>query len=439
MGDEQQMTFNFSDGGMMDDGMNVEPTTGNEIPPGSTAEEVADTVDAKLSVGEYVLPADVVQYYGLEKIEKMVQKAKQGLGEMEQNDRIKAPGDEEDLPFDDEELMSEDGSEDDGEEMAFAAGGFLGGPNSGIQMVDYTGPGGDTISVMFVNGLPVQQVPAGYVPAGQANPNAAPVFQSSRSNAEATSGMIPSKSDNRDDGRTGLDKKRTTPSMWDIEDFENYLDQETVTKVMSGALGLANPLIGGAIARGYRMTGQEALKEIDRRLELPDLDEQSKTRLEAVRKQYEDMNSDSGGSGLMGGLLPEGGLLGGLMRGENPFEGITNMFAPKAQTPAAPATVNTGSSAPRSTSTARATTNRSTSTQDERNNDLRPKTGTTTVKSGASVTNLPSGQRTATSRGKTTALSSKSQQSNPGGYDSDKGSWGVGPMAEGGFVTRRKK
>ena len=41
----------------------IDPVSGNPIPPGSTAENVRDNIDIKVSGGEYIIPADVVQYY----------------------------------------------------------------------------------------------------------------------------------------------------------------------------------------------------------------------------------------------------------------------------------------------------------------------------------------------------------------------------------------
>ena len=426
VGDEQ-MKFTFmNDGGMMDDGMEVEPTTGNEIPPGSTAEEVADTVDAKLSVGEYVLPADVVQYYGLQKIEAMVKKAKEGLGELEANDRIKGPGDEEDLPFGEDELEYD---EDDSEEMAFATGGFLGGVNSGVQMMEYAGPSGDTIQIMFVNGMPVQQIPAGYAPVveGQGKPT----FKSTRANSPQ--GLIPTGESSKDRGpRAGMNPERTDPTKWDTEDFEQYIDQGFVTNLIGGAMTLANPLMGSMVRKGYQATGQKALEEIDRRLADAELDAASRERLTTIRSQYEKMNDERGG--VLGGLFPEGGVMGALMDGKNPFEGLTNLFsAPKtnSQTTNAPSPTQsaaTGSS-PRRTSTSGVDSGFTPATKPA------PKPQQT----GNKVTTLPSGTRVATSGNKNTKLQSKTQQANPGGFDKDKESWGVGPMAEGGFVTRRKK
>ena len=75
-------------GGLKDDGMKVDPVSGNQIPPGSMAKEVRDDIPAQLSEGEYVVPADVVQYYGVKHFENLRNKAKGGLAKMEQDGRI---------------------------------------------------------------------------------------------------------------------------------------------------------------------------------------------------------------------------------------------------------------------------------------------------------------------------------------------------------------
>ena len=69
----------FDQGGLKDEGGTVDPVSGNEVPVGSNKEEVRDDIDAKLSEGEFVFPADVVRYIGLEKLMMMRQEAKQGL------------------------------------------------------------------------------------------------------------------------------------------------------------------------------------------------------------------------------------------------------------------------------------------------------------------------------------------------------------------------
>ena len=86
--EQMQMAFMFEEGGIADDGMNVDPVSGNEIPPGSLAKEVRDDVPAQLSEGEYVVPADVVRYYGVKFFEDLRSEAKNGLMDMEANGRI---------------------------------------------------------------------------------------------------------------------------------------------------------------------------------------------------------------------------------------------------------------------------------------------------------------------------------------------------------------
>ena len=86
--ESRQMEMLFQEGGIADDGTTVDPVSGNEVPPGSMAEEVRDDVPAQLSEGEYVVPADVVRFYGVRFFEDLRGQAKQGLMDMERNGRI---------------------------------------------------------------------------------------------------------------------------------------------------------------------------------------------------------------------------------------------------------------------------------------------------------------------------------------------------------------
>ena len=83
----RQMSM-FEEGGIADDGMDRDPVSGNEIPSGSLASEVRDDIPAQLSEGEYVVPADVVRYFGVRVFEEMRNEAKMGLQSMEQDGRI---------------------------------------------------------------------------------------------------------------------------------------------------------------------------------------------------------------------------------------------------------------------------------------------------------------------------------------------------------------
>ena len=57
----------------------VDPVSGNDVPPGSLPEEVRDDIPARLSEGEYVVPADVVRYYGVRVFEDLRSSSKNGL------------------------------------------------------------------------------------------------------------------------------------------------------------------------------------------------------------------------------------------------------------------------------------------------------------------------------------------------------------------------
>ena len=106
----------FQEGGLEQDGGTVDPVSGNEVPVGSSQEEVRDDIDAKLSEGEFVFPADVVRYIGLEKLMQLRQEAKAGLkkmeamGQMGNSEEATLP---DDIPFSPEDITVED---DDGNE-----------------------------------------------------------------------------------------------------------------------------------------------------------------------------------------------------------------------------------------------------------------------------------------------------------------------------------
>tara|TARA_E500000178_G_C17014513_1_gene752224 strand:- start:9 stop:2366 length:2358 start_codon:yes stop_codon:yes gene_type:complete len=85
---EEQMELFGGMGGLKDDGMNRDPISGNEVPSGSMAEEVRDDIPAQLSDGEYVVPADVVRFFGVKFFEDLRMQAKMGLAQMEKSGRI---------------------------------------------------------------------------------------------------------------------------------------------------------------------------------------------------------------------------------------------------------------------------------------------------------------------------------------------------------------
>jgi len=83
---EEQMAMNFGD--VPDNTVGVDPVSGNEIPLGSTAENVRDDIPAQLSEGEIVVPADVVRFHGVKLFEDLRAAAKMGYAQMNEDGRI---------------------------------------------------------------------------------------------------------------------------------------------------------------------------------------------------------------------------------------------------------------------------------------------------------------------------------------------------------------
>jgi len=127
----------FDEGGLMQEGGTVDPVSGNDVPVGSTQEEVRDDIPAQLSEGEFVMPADVVRYHGLDKMMALRDEAKMGLqrmddmGQMGNSEEAIIP---DGVPFGMDDLEIED----DGEPQEFNLGGVVQAPGTGIG--GYTAP-----------------------------------------------------------------------------------------------------------------------------------------------------------------------------------------------------------------------------------------------------------------------------------------------------------
>ena len=206
----------YAEGGFLDDGAAVDPISGNEVPAGSLAEEVRDDVPAQLSEGEFVVPADVVRFIGLEKLMQMRDQAKSGLAQMESEGQMGGSPAPMQSEMDDATEMDAliDGmdSEDfDGAVQAFAEGGsvlpsfmnyfsrdadpdqiekdaaaakasttnempsyatYMGqefNENTTIEYTKYTNEAGDVITVKTLKGKPLEEVPEGYYVVGSEN------------------------------------------------------------------------------------------------------------------------------------------------------------------------------------------------------------------------------------------------------------------------------
>ena len=103
----QQMEM-FKKGGLKDEGGTKDPVSGNDVPSGSLKEEVRDDIDAKLSPGEFVFPADVTRFLGLRFLMKLRDEAKAGLQRMEDMGQMGNSDEavlDEDVPFEPSDLI----------------------------------------------------------------------------------------------------------------------------------------------------------------------------------------------------------------------------------------------------------------------------------------------------------------------------------------------
>jgi hypothetical protein len=198
-------------GGIMQEGGTVDEASGNEVPPGSLKEEVRDDVDAKLSVGEYVFPADVTRYYGLAKLEEMRKEAQANLKQMENGGRMgnsEQVSEEASDEYDDKEFsgaVDQAMQEQDGEN-GYAEGGMVksydvGGavtydpavsketykraPLKGFEMIPMSDDKGNTIYIPFINGKPQLNIPPGFAIRAAAPKAETPVTDSTTPTAPA--------------------------------------------------------------------------------------------------------------------------------------------------------------------------------------------------------------------------------------------------------------
>lgn len=311
---EDQMEMNFGIRG-------VDPISGNEVPTGSLPEEVRDDIPAQLSEGEYVVPADVVRYYGVKFFEDLRIQAKMGFDEMEANGRIGGDPieDELELSMDDIEVVQ---SMDDGgmaekkepkfknryekimyylsqllkekekeekklkgksiaEQINFGGkydeggtvfydkkGGFdmseAGTVPTGVTTTSafeartYMNAEGHKIVIMFLNGEPITPIPDGYFPVGDT------VTTTPERQPEASSG-----------GGGGSVAPAPTPI--------NYkeLSLEELKEMVNGQKSMASKMIGATVIGKIAMWDQtrRTKAEIERRLTDPATTEVDKMRL----------------------------------------------------------------------------------------------------------------------------------------------------------------
>lgn len=186
---DKQTQQAFALGGLNDEGGEIDKASGNRVPIGGTKEGVRDDIEINISEGEFVFPADVVRYHGLDKMMALRQEAKMGLKQME---RMGQMGNSEeatmpdDLPFDMADLIVVGGK---GEPMEFAEGGFVpsytpkfetletadvpmmdkqssisyeGFTSPKVTMKEFRNEQGESIIITYINGVATISIPEGY-------------------------------------------------------------------------------------------------------------------------------------------------------------------------------------------------------------------------------------------------------------------------------------
>jgi hypothetical protein len=284
----------------------VDPISGNDVPPGSLPEEVRDDIPAQLSEGEYVVPADVVRYYGVKFFEDLRMQAKMGFAEMDAQGRIGGePLDgmeivepEDDLPFDLDDLEVVEVIEmDEGGDVARrgmitsgdpdSPGGALGlgqeglslSSKSSVEMKKYVNEDGHALMILFINGDPITPIPEGYYLEEESVEEAVDEDTEEEEVTQAT-----------DDGST-------TPTATDmpeaikydqltIDDMKSMVEDQGSVKgnMIAIAFGTMNPVMGLGVKLALRDQQKKLENEMKRRLAASDITTQERTEIEALLK-----------------------------------------------------------------------------------------------------------------------------------------------------------
>ncbi len=265
---DEQMEMAFSESGRVD------PVSGNEVPLGSTPKEVRDDIPAQLSEGEYVVPADVVRFFGVKLFEDLRMQAKMGFQQMEANGRIGGepvegmevvePEDDLDIMFDDSDFEVVDGYAEGGVVDSSAALGVLSSSGyqgtTGMETREYVNSTGNIINILFFNGMPMSAIPQGYT---YVEPKPDPV---------STGGAVTTAADVREDNSdstmdTSVSKGLNYKELSSSELQAMVEDQKSVTGDAVGiGAAMINPFFGVAVKAAMWHQRQQVEKEITRRM-----------------------------------------------------------------------------------------------------------------------------------------------------------------------------
>ena len=295
---DEQTRMAFALGGSVDldtvpdNTKGIDPVSGNEVPIGSTPKEVRDDIPAQLSEGEYVVPADVVRYYGVRYFENLRAKAKFGYKDMADNGRIGGePVDEPDMEmmFDVSELEVED----DEKPMTMASGGYalspgdegyetmgalgLGSEGIGagyestgtaptVEVRTYVNEAGHSIYITFINGKPQTSIPPGYLPQAETSADTTTTSTATTTAQPEPQVVTPS-------GRDRSSQPMPAPKAINYkelttEEIAKMLEDQSSAKstAISIGAGAINPVLGLFVKGAMMDSARRLEKEIERRI-----------------------------------------------------------------------------------------------------------------------------------------------------------------------------
>lgn len=246
----------------------VQPT-----PPGAITSDTKDVVDAKMAEGEYVLPANVVRYIGIDKIQKMVAKATEEMAAMEAGGQVGGdPAPKPQVDSGDTRAFAEGGvvtkSSFDPTQYATVGSTLYGQPQQApvtpepkTETKNYVNAEGRILPVTFVDGKPTTAIPEGFFLQGTTQPVAqkSPVETSSEfdrsENAQGPTGAF--------GGRNPFEMTREELAN-SVSEMQSGLDMLGNIGRVGGGLAAMNPMLGAVAMLGMQVAKGSAISNLNR-------------------------------------------------------------------------------------------------------------------------------------------------------------------------------
>ena len=326
----------YKQGGLNDEGGEIDEVSGNRVPVGGTKKGVRDDIDVNMSAGEWVADEATTRYHGLKTFLSMRDEALMGMKKMEamglmgNSDEATLP---DDMPFGMADLLIVEVDEENGKEkeINMQEGGVilnqtgetisLEGQQQAtpvrerrkvtfdevmseakMEFKEYRNAEGQSLMVPFIGGVPLYPIPEGYtLYTGEGSETGETELPDT--GAEA---ITPSARDDDDDD-TALTayraSKKDTSIQWDTLSDEDFLKEANARNgfgrnLAMGVASLISPFAAVGMSALMRVEDNKVLAMA--RTRLANLPEGS-----AQRAQYEKMIEayEARGKGLFGGII----------------------------------------------------------------------------------------------------------------------------------------